>query len=72
MTVAEVRAAAEERVLELVNTGQQDPMDLVARLRTEGFDDLAIREAIWRLIDRSEITLTSQRTLATNPGQPAQ
>lgn len=59
------REAIEQRILQLVkapNAQPLDPIQLVTGLRAD-YPDLAIRQAIWRLLDRMEIDLTPERTL---------
>jgi hypothetical protein len=57
-------AIAEEAIRNVLDEHERDPMEVVAGLRAKGLSEPAVREAIWRLIDAGEVTLTSKRMLA--------
>lgn len=54
---------AERRILALLRTGRRNPADVVNELRRQRFDDLVVRDAIWRLIGSMEVELTPKREL---------
>jgi hypothetical protein len=58
---AEVRAAT-TRIQELLSQRAYEPTELAAVLRNE-FDRRTIREAIWRLINETEVDWTPDRIL---------
>lgn len=55
----------EQAVLEALKSSRQpeSPREVITNLVKEGLQDSAIREAIWRLIDRKQIQLTLDRKL---------
>ena len=54
--------AAETRILDLLSDRPYQPTEVAAVLRGQ-FDDRTVREAIWRLINATEIDWTAERTL---------
>jgi hypothetical protein len=56
-------AFAEDAIRSVLDEAERDPMEVVASLRAKGLSEFAVREAIWRLIDAGEVTLTSKRML---------
>jgi hypothetical protein len=61
--VAKDLVSAERRILALLKSGRRSPMDVVVELRRQRFDDLIVRDAIWRLIGSMEVELTPKREL---------
>ncbi|HEY6202485.1 MAG TPA: hypothetical protein VI056_05530 [Candidatus Limnocylindria bacterium] len=54
---------AERRILTLLKNGRRSSVDVVDELRRQHFDDLIVRDAIWRLIGSMEVELTPKREL---------
>ncbi len=53
----------EERILKLLEMGTRDPSELAVELGSD-FDKLAIKQAIWHLLDLGRIELTADRKLS--------
>ena len=54
--------SAEKRILDLLADRPYQPTELAAVLRPE-FDDRTVRDALWRLINTTEVDWTPDRTL---------
>lgn len=70
MKLTEVKRA-EQVILDLLGKRAYRPSDLVIALRGQDLDELALREAMWRLIDRMQIRLTQERQLTLSGEQYA-
>jgi hypothetical protein len=73
ITVPPELEIAEARIRAIVDQAREpvQPRDMIADLTREGLPEYFVRIAIWTLIDRREIELTPELTLAPiNQGAP--